>query len=101
MITVRIDGQERGGVEPNWIAQTVNGLRHNGKSVCVRVAVKTSGMDVALSAGNCPGGGGGGRPPNGSEARLLELWGECGLGNADFPVGSLISCLRRLEREVA
>ena len=98
MIAVRINDQQRDGVDEGWIAQTITRLRHEGINVCVTVSLKDSGVDVALPAGVCPSGGGG-RPPTPRERAIIEQWNECGLsGDVNFPVGRLISCIKRLER---
>lgn len=101
MFSVWINDQQRDGVDEGWIARTIQGLRHDGEDVCVRISVKASGLDLAVSAGACPPGGGGGREPTANERRIFELWDACGLqGQADFAPGQLIQCLKRLERAI-
>jgi len=99
VLTIWINGQERDGIDEGWIASRVQGLRRDGESVCVRVTAKGDSADIAVTAGVCPSGSPGGRPPNRREQHLFELWDECGLrGDPDIPPGRLIQCLKRLER---
>ena len=99
MITVSIDGQERDGIDEAWIAQRINGLRRDGRSVCVRVKVKTSDVDIMVTAGQCEATAGVPRPPRQIESALLNRWTDCGL-SADFEVGHLLRCLKQLDRNV-
>lgn len=100
MIRVWINGQQRDGIDEGWIVRTIQGLRRDGEDVCVRVNVKAGSLDLAVSAGACPPGGGR-REPTASERRIFDLWDACGLqGQADFPPGQLIQCLKRLERAI-
>lgn len=73
MVSIWINGQQREEVDESWIARTIEGLRRDGESVCLRLTVKTSGVDLQLTAGECPGGGGG-RQPNPRELALIEKW---------------------------
>lgn len=100
MFSVWINGQQREGIDEGWIVRTIQGLRRDGEDVCVRIAVKASGLDLGVSAGACAPSGGG-REPTASERRILDLWNACGLqGQTDFPPGQLIQCLKRLERAI-
>jgi hypothetical protein len=101
MISVRINDQQREGLVESWIAQTVNGFRHDRQAVCVRVTVKGGGLDLMVTAGGCQASPGASRPPNERERRVLDRWKACGLdGDPDFSVGQLIRCLTQLEREL-
>jgi hypothetical protein len=100
VIVVSINGQQRDEIDESWIAQRIEGLRHDGESVCVRVTVKGDGIDLQLSAGNCPTGQGG-RPPTARERAIFDAWSRCGASsNANFPPGELIQCLKQLQRAV-
>jgi hypothetical protein len=65
MITIKIGTSEQSfqNADENWINQQINGRRRDGQSVCVRVVINESSINMALSTPNCAGGGGGGRPP--------------------------------------
>jgi hypothetical protein len=97
-INISINGQPRDGIDEPWITRTINGLRHEGNAVCVRVKVQTDDVDIVVTAGLCDGGTGGGRRPRPREEGLLKQWAECDLNHADFELGHLIRCLKRLER---
>jgi hypothetical protein len=100
VIGVWIDGQQRDGIDEGWISRTIQGLRHDGQSVCVRVTVKGDGIDLALTAGSCPPGQGG-RQPTARERALIEAWSKCAVSSdANFPPGRLIQCLKELQRAV-
>lgn len=99
MLTIWINGDQHEGIDEGWIARRVQGLRHDGDAVCVRVTVKSDGVDMVLVAGSCTSGVGTGRQANQREDRLFRLWDESGLrGDPDFPPGQLIQALKRLER---
>ena len=99
VLAVNINGQARDGVDENWIAQRIEGLRRNNESICVNVLVKALGIDLRLTAGNCPQGGG--RAPNSQEQEVFKMWNGCGLGStATFPPGKLIECLKRITRSL-
>jgi hypothetical protein len=101
VLTVNINGQARDGVDENWIAQRIEGLRRDNESICVNVLVKAAGIDLRLTAGNCPQGGGGGRAPNSQEQEVFKMWNGFGLGStATFPPGKLIECLKRITRSL-
>jgi len=101
MITININGQTREGVDESWIAQRLEGLRRDDQSICVNVLVKAPGVDLRLTAGACPQGGSGGRPPNSQEQQVFKMWNECGLGSpAAVAPGKLIECLKRLGRSL-
>ena len=100
MITVRIAGQERhwgapDDAEESWIAQQITRRRAAGERVCATVGIITSYVNVGLSTPGCAFGGGG-RPPNADEARIIDLWAKRGLNDPDFSPGSLIAFLRQL-----
>jgi hypothetical protein len=98
VVSIWINGQQREEVDESWIARTIEGLRRDGESVCVRLRVKTTGVDLRLTAGACPGEGGG-RQPNPRELALIKIWNRCGLsGAATFGPGQLIHCIKELLR---
>ena len=101
VLTVNINGQARDGVDESWITQRMEGLRQDNESICVNVLVKAAVIDLRLTAGNCPQGGGGGRAPNSQEQEVLKIGNVCGLGSTGtFPPGKLIECLKRISRSL-
>jgi hypothetical protein len=100
VIGVWIDGQLRDGIDEGWISRTIQGLRNDGRSVCVRVTVKDDGIDLVLTAGICPSGQGG-RQPTARERALIEAWSKCAVSSdVNFPPGRLVQCLKELQRAV-
>jgi len=99
MISVWINGQQRDGIDEGWIGRTIQSARRKGEAVCARVSVKGDGLDLAVTAGNCPSTPGG-RQPNPRERLISEQWDACGLPAGDFAPGQLIQCLKRLERTI-
>jgi hypothetical protein len=66
-----------------WIGQQLGRGRREGASVCVQVAIATADLRMRLSTPHCASGAPG-RAPTPLELRILELWTECGLSDADF-----------------
>ena len=99
MISVWINGEQREGIDEGWIVRRIQGLRHDGETVCVRVTAKGDGVDILLRAGICPSGVGGGREASPHEARLFQLRDGCRVkSDSGFAPGQLVQCLKRLER---
>jgi hypothetical protein len=98
VITIRV-GKDEISLEQasdGWISQSIGGRRLDGISPCVEIRIKEPGVDVLLQTSACGRGGGGGRPPNVKESRILELWAEGRLNQADFTIGELTTFLRKL-----
>jgi len=96
VITVRIGSEERQcPIDPNWVNQQIKGRQGDGSAPCVRVTIKSAGVDVALASSAC-GGGGGGRPPKPDEQAILDLWVKHHLNERDFSGGNLVSFLRQV-----
>lgn len=67
MITIQVGSSERnlGEISEGWLSQQVNQRRKDGQPTCVRVTIRNNDVEMVLSTGACPkGGGGGGRAPN-------------------------------------
>lgn len=84
--------------DPNWITQQINRRRREGVPICVRVYIEENGLNIRLSSSDCPGLGGGGRPPTVDEREILERWRHFGLDGNDFAPGQLVAFLRWLRR---
>jgi hypothetical protein len=91
--TINIGGAERplSEASPNWIKEQLGSRKDAGNSVCVRVAIHDTDVNVGLGTPSCPAGGGGGRPPNARERKILELWERHKLNTNEFNVGQLIA----------
>ena len=63
---------------------------------CVRVVVHTTDLNMVLQTSNCGTGGGGGRPPNAHERKILDLWNMEGLSNAGFTVSAVVDFAERV-----
>ena len=98
MIRVKIGDSERdiSDADANWINQQVNGLRRDGRPICIRVTVKSEGVDMMLSTPACGSAGGGGRPPNRFERDLFDRWDKLHLNSNDFTGGNLVAFLKQL-----
>ncbi len=105
MIMVRINGAERDmtdSVDAQWINQQINGRRHEGEVVYVRVSIDEPGVNLVLTTPTCPNGaGGGGRLPNQEENALITLWNARGLGKPNFTGGDLVAFLKQMRQMVA
>lgn len=101
-VTVRINGQEREGIEEGWIAQTINDFRRAGQPVCVRVSIDSPGAKLGLLMGDCSAGGGGvGQRWSAAEAQLIDAWRDCvGVDKGAVEPGLAIRCIKRIERLV-
>jgi hypothetical protein len=102
MFTVTINGETRDAVDvpESWINQQINRRLKDALPVCVRVAIKTSGVDLALATPGCGGGGGGVRQPNPNEMEIIELWRKRGLNDPGFSSGNVGAFLKQLSRAV-
>jgi hypothetical protein len=102
MITIRIGdnlksfGDDR-NIDESWINQQINRRREDGLSVCVRVSIKESPLNMALSSSGCPSARGGSRPPNQQEQKIFDLWEKAGMNKSDFHGGNLVAFLKQLK----
>lgn len=99
-ITIGIESRPLEQADSDWIARQVNGRRKDGQSVCVRVSIRTSGINLSRSTPGCPssGGGGAGRPPTSREREVLDLWAKLGLNEGDFSPGNVVAFVRQVLR---
>lgn len=98
MITVRIGINERDlhKASESWINQQINRRREDGQSVCVQVIIREGEINISLSTPDCPGGGGGTRPPSAQEQEIFDLWDKRGLNKDDFHGGNLVAFLKQM-----
>jgi len=103
MVTITIGGESRdvGDVAESWITQQIERRRKDGVPVCVRVEIKLTGLQMALSTPGCGSVGGGGRAPNDNEREVFAIWEKLGLNRADFSPGSVIAFLKQFRRVAA
>jgi hypothetical protein len=100
MISVKIGSQEHSlsSADPHWIEQQIKGLRQDGEIVTVVVRVDVGGVELCFVAPPPSGGGGGRKSYSAAERAIIALWSECGMNNAGFSPGNLISFLKQLPR---
>lgn len=100
MSKIQIGSSERelSEASESWITQQVRERQHDGQKVCVRVSLKTDGIDMILATPGCGCGGGGGRAPTSRERAIFDLWNERHLNVADWGVGNLIAFLKQLRK---
>lgn len=100
MSKVRIGDSERTIREatPQWITEQINRRRADGLSVCVQVIFDEKPLEFALSTPTCArvGGGGGGRPLNQEELKVLSLWEKLHLNTPEFSGGNLVAFLKQV-----
>jgi len=98
MIKVQIGESELelSNTTENWINQQINRRRADGLSVCVRVKINYSCLNMMLSTPTCPTGCSGGRAPNRYEKEVFDLWEKRGLNKEYFTGGNLVAFLKQL-----
>lgn len=98
MIKVQIGESELelSNTSESWINQQINRRRADGLSVCVRVKIQNSRLNMTLSTPTCPAGYSGGRAPNRYETEIFDLWEKRGLNKDNFTGGNLIAFLKQL-----
>jgi hypothetical protein len=97
MIRVVIGGIERrlGEASPQWINEQINRRRADNVPICVRILINTPDLNVTLATSDCASGGGS-RPPNPHEAKILSLWEHFHLNQQDFSGGNLVAFLKKI-----
>ncbi|MCL4560111.1 MAG: hypothetical protein M1281_05805 [Chloroflexi bacterium] len=99
MITIKIDNEEHILKEADeyWINQRINRRREDGLSVCVIVTIIENDVNIQLLTPTCYSSGGGSKPLNMSESRVVDLWNQRGLNRSDFTGGNLIAFIKQLQ----
>jgi|SRR5690554_1191138 hypothetical protein len=103
MVTLRIGDAEReisspSDIEEGWINRQIQVRRANGETVCAAVAIERPPVSLVLPVGDCPPGGRRRAQLHPTEQRVVALWREQGLDQADFASGRIIVFLRDLFR---
>ncbi len=101
MITVTIGGMSFpvDKVSEGWVNQMIADAKKRGVPLCIQVSVQTDAARVNLATPGCGGvGGGGGRPPNPTEQRIIDAWMRKGLQQSQFTPGDFRSFLNELAR---
>jgi hypothetical protein len=101
MNKIQIGSVERNlqDADPNWVNEQINGLRRDGKAVCVRIFFKDEGVDLMMATPGCiSSGGGGGRRLTPKEQSILELWDKLHLSKQEFSAGNVVAFLKQLRK---
>ena len=101
MSTIAIGSETRPleQADPEWITQQINRRRQEGASVCVRVQIKTSDLNIPFATPTCASsGGGGGRPPTAREQGFLDLWIKHKLNEREFSPGNVVAFVKQVLR---
>ena len=103
MIEISIGGVPRDikYADESWINQEVNGRREDGESVCLRITIKTTEIDLTFSTPGCAGRGRGlQRTLTRAENEVHDLWKKRGLSSDDFSGGNVVAFLKQLQHIV-
>lgn len=97
--TITINGSERdlAYIEPEWIAQQINGHRKDGHRICLQLALRSPVALNFASAGCGHVGGGGASNWAGRERLVIDLWNKHDLSGNDIEPGRVIAFLQKLE----
>lgn len=99
VVTLTINGTPVSPSDEGGIAQQINRRLDDDASICVRIEVKSTGIDLVLATAGCrASGGGGGRRANEREQHFIDLWNQLQLSEEKVAVGRLIAFLRQVRR---
>lgn len=100
MVTVKIGSSEQRleGLDESWLQQQIGRRRRDGESVCVRVEIDDSPINIILSTAGCASGGGSSRTLTAQEQKVLDLWFKHHLSEPEFQGAELIAFLHQLRR---
>jgi len=96
-VTLSINGKPASPSDEAEITQQISRRRDDDAAICVRVGIKSTGIDVTLGTAAC-GGGGGGRRANEREQLVIDLWNQLRLSEDNFAAGQIIAFLRQVRR---
>lgn len=101
MITIHIGNDSRSieDASESWIIQQINSRQREGQAICVRVAIRTSTLQIDLTTPGC-GPGTGSRRPRPDEAEIIHLWEKHKLTSDDFSGGNLLAFIKQLGRKM-
>ena len=99
MIKIQIAGIEEdlSGLSESWIHEQVKLRQKDGLSVCVRVFIKTSNVDIVLSSGECPTFEGKSRRATSLENQLFDRWNHFRLKEEPINSGRLVAFLHQVK----
>lgn len=100
MVIIKLGSSEQRleSLDEGWLQQQISRRRREGESVCVRVEIDDSPINITLSTAGCAGGGGSSRSLTVQEQKVLDLWLKHHLSEPEFQGGELIAFLKQLRR---
>ena len=100
MVTVSINGMSvpADNASQGWINQMLVEANKRGAPPCIQVSVHVEGAQLNLATPGCGSSGGGGRPPNERERRIIDAWRKRGFGEGRINPGDLRAFLQDLAR---
>jgi hypothetical protein len=85
-------------VSESWINHHVHARQEDRQSVCVKVTLKSDGVDMVLSTPQCSHGRGGGRRPNEKEEAIFKLWDKEHLNEPNWTADNLIVFVKKVHQ---
>lgn len=100
MVIFEIDGERRvdNDITEPWITQQYRNARESGHFPCVKVQIDTADCKLNFATASCGPRGGGGRELTKEEQRMVLIWEQSGLTEAEFPPGHIVSFLKRIQQ---
>lgn len=101
MVTIQIgDGpvMKQSEIREGWVNQQISRRKQEWQSVCVKITISSSTVDMLLATPGCAGTGSSRHVPPLEEKRILDLWVAQGLNSTNFTGGSVVAFLHQLER---
>jgi hypothetical protein len=80
-----------------WVKEQIERRRVARQGPCVRITIDCPVANVGLSSPDCPSGAGG-RRPNATECRIIDVWRRLKLDSHLFSADRLIQFLKELDR---
>lgn len=99
MIEIEINGQKYNASEvtPGFLNEQIRRRHSDGMSVCIRIRINKSNVDIALSCGECGGGAGGGRQLTNEEREIFDLWSKFGCNGGQLNPGKLVAFINQIK----
>lgn len=100
MLAIQIGNQTKNYNDANagWINEQVDRILRSGQSLCVKITINYGSANVVLATPGCGGSMPGGRPPNGLESKIIELWNNSVLKHTALNGGLFVSFLRHVKQ---
>jgi len=98
MISINIDGINKNYVNTSndWICQQIRNRQRENLYLCVSVSIRSKGVDILLSVGNCPASHPAHRKARQHENELFDLWESIGLKEKYLDPEKLVKFLNKI-----